>query len=157
MLVKGATEIPGTIRGWCSNGYISMGQCKKDVTPLLAHWSYIFLAPTHRYNVIVLVNMSLHVIHHVFCGIQNCLYNVLCMIENYFMYMNIMFLRLCSTVNWVLNHCLVFGRGLSCITWYYIKTALNLINDYMDPNVRCPKKVVKLTHSLTLIKESMYD
>ena len=29
---------------------ISMGQCKKDVTSLITHWSYIFLAPTHRYN-----------------------------------------------------------------------------------------------------------
>ena len=28
---------------------ISMGYCKKDVTPLLLHWSYIFLALTHRY------------------------------------------------------------------------------------------------------------
>ena len=26
-----------------------MGKCKKDVTPLLTHWSYVFLAPTHRY------------------------------------------------------------------------------------------------------------
>ena len=26
---------------------ISMGYCKKDVTPLLTHWSYIFLAITH--------------------------------------------------------------------------------------------------------------
>ena len=29
--------------------YISMGYCKKDLTPLLMHWSYIFLALTHRY------------------------------------------------------------------------------------------------------------
>ena len=26
-----------------------MGYCKKDVTPLLTHWSYVFLALTHRY------------------------------------------------------------------------------------------------------------
>ena len=26
----------------------SMGWCKKDVTPLLTHWSYIFIALTHR-------------------------------------------------------------------------------------------------------------
>ena len=25
-----------------------MGQCKKDVTPLLMHWSYVFFALTHR-------------------------------------------------------------------------------------------------------------
>ena len=31
---------------------IWMGQCKKDVTPLLAHWSYIFLALTHRYDIV---------------------------------------------------------------------------------------------------------
>ena len=28
---------------------ISMAQCKKDATPLLKHWSYVFLALTHRY------------------------------------------------------------------------------------------------------------
>ena len=28
---------------------ISKGQCNKDVTPLLMHWSYIFLALSHRY------------------------------------------------------------------------------------------------------------
>ena len=28
-----------------------MGYCKKDVTPLLLHWSYVFLALTHRYVV----------------------------------------------------------------------------------------------------------
>ena len=28
---------------------ILKAQCKKDVTPLLMHWSYIFLALTHRY------------------------------------------------------------------------------------------------------------
>ena len=28
---------------------ISMASCKKDVTPLLTHWSYIFLAQTHRF------------------------------------------------------------------------------------------------------------
>ena len=26
----------------------SMGECKKDVTPLLTHWSYVFLPLTHR-------------------------------------------------------------------------------------------------------------
>ena len=30
---------------------ISMGKCKEDVTPLLTHWSYVFLALTHRYSV----------------------------------------------------------------------------------------------------------
>ena len=30
---------------------ISMGKCKKDVTPLLMHWSYIFFALTHWYKV----------------------------------------------------------------------------------------------------------
>ena len=29
----------------------SMGWSKKHVTPLLMHWSYIFLALTHRYNI----------------------------------------------------------------------------------------------------------
>ena len=29
--------------------YNSMGYCKKDVTPSLMHWSYVFLALTHRH------------------------------------------------------------------------------------------------------------
>ena len=29
---------------------ISMGWCKKDVTPLLTYWSYFYLAVTHRYQ-----------------------------------------------------------------------------------------------------------
>ena len=29
---------------------MSMHWCKKDVTPILMHWSYIFLALTHRCN-----------------------------------------------------------------------------------------------------------
>ena len=28
----------------------SMGKCKKDITPLLTHWSCIFLALTHRHG-----------------------------------------------------------------------------------------------------------
>ena len=28
-----------------------MGKCKKDVTPLLMHWCYIFLALTHQFHV----------------------------------------------------------------------------------------------------------
>ena len=42
-------------RSWCfitSGGetrtHMSMGWCKKDVTPLLTHWSYLFLALTQR-------------------------------------------------------------------------------------------------------------
>ena len=27
-----------------------MGYCKKDVSPLQMHWSYVFLALTHRYK-----------------------------------------------------------------------------------------------------------
>ena len=33
-----------------SDKTISMGLCKKDITPLLMHWSYVFLALTHRYD-----------------------------------------------------------------------------------------------------------
>ena len=32
----------------CCN--ISMGLCKKDITPLLTHWSYVFLALIPRYH-----------------------------------------------------------------------------------------------------------
>ena len=38
--------------GWHANELeqkiTSMGKCKKDVTPLLTHWSYVFLAINHR-------------------------------------------------------------------------------------------------------------
>ena len=33
---------------WDTMKIISMGYCKKDVTPLLTHWSYVFLALTHH-------------------------------------------------------------------------------------------------------------
>ena len=39
---------------WLTDGIISMGQCKKDVTSLLAHWSYIFLALTHWYILVII-------------------------------------------------------------------------------------------------------
>ena len=46
--------------------YISMGWCKKDVTPLLTHWSYIFPALTHRYTTpavpfVYLINILNHI------------------------------------------------------------------------------------------------
>ena len=36
--------------------FIKKGLCKKDVTPLLTHSSYVFLALTHRYRVLLVVN-----------------------------------------------------------------------------------------------------
>ena len=39
-----------TMTELCGLCYISMGQCKKDVTALLMHWSYVFLALTHRFD-----------------------------------------------------------------------------------------------------------
>ena len=38
---------------WYIADYIfnSMGKSNKDITPLLAHWSYVFLALTHRNEV----------------------------------------------------------------------------------------------------------
>ena len=47
--------IPGQYYGYWCFGFllscmtISMGKCKKDVTPVRWHWSYVFLALTHRY------------------------------------------------------------------------------------------------------------
>ena len=40
-------------QGWqdcphCTWSLSSTGQCKKDVTPLLMHWSHVFLALTHQ-------------------------------------------------------------------------------------------------------------
>ena len=36
---------------------ISIGWCKKDVTPLLTHWSYVFLALTHRFVHFILASV----------------------------------------------------------------------------------------------------
>ena len=44
---------PGTDIELCTNAQVKsilMGYCKKDVTPLLTHWSYVFLTLTHRYH-----------------------------------------------------------------------------------------------------------
>ena len=34
---------------------MSMGLCKKDVTPLLTHWSYVYLALTHWYVFVIYI------------------------------------------------------------------------------------------------------
>ena len=45
-------------------GMKMMGLCKKDVTPLLTHWSYVFLARTHR-NVVYAASFGpLHISVH---------------------------------------------------------------------------------------------
>ena len=44
-----------------------MGQCKKDVTPLLTHWSYIFLALTHRYDIFSAVILSQYSVEDDLC------------------------------------------------------------------------------------------
>ena len=49
--IDGGTD--GETDGWIDGPRpypISMGQCKKDVTPLLTHWSYVFLALTRLYG-----------------------------------------------------------------------------------------------------------
>ena len=38
----------------------SMGLCKKDITPLLTHWSYVFLAITHRNDILHIAQVSMH-------------------------------------------------------------------------------------------------
>ena len=38
-----------SIFSW-DNAHIYLGKCKEEVTPLLMHWSYIFLALTHWYE-----------------------------------------------------------------------------------------------------------
>ena len=35
-----------------------MGYCKKDVTPLLMRWSYVFLALSHRYHRVQWITMN---------------------------------------------------------------------------------------------------
>ena len=39
---------------------ILMGLFKKDITPLLTHWSYVFLALTHRYYLMMSVICLIH-------------------------------------------------------------------------------------------------
>ena len=45
---------------WDTITVISMGECKKDVTPVLMHWSYVFVALTHRYDITVMGLPSFH-------------------------------------------------------------------------------------------------
>ena len=40
-------EYSGIIEAIKASHCVSLGLCKKDVTPLLTHWSYVFLALTH--------------------------------------------------------------------------------------------------------------
>ena len=35
-----------------------MAQCKRDVTPLLTHWSYVSFASSHRYEVTVVASWA---------------------------------------------------------------------------------------------------
>ena len=44
--------------------YISMSYCKKDVTPLLTHRSYVFLALTHWYVNILYIHTQIYI--HIF-------------------------------------------------------------------------------------------
>ena len=48
-LVVNPHEIIIYVDAYYKGYHISMGYCKKDVTLLLTHWSYVFLALTHRY------------------------------------------------------------------------------------------------------------
>ena len=44
-----------------------MGWCKKDVTPLLLHWSYFFLALTHQYACFVFNSKRISYYTHMLC------------------------------------------------------------------------------------------
>ena len=44
------SEVSGLALVSATWNIISMGWCKEDRTPLLTHWSYVFLALTHRYE-----------------------------------------------------------------------------------------------------------
>ena len=46
------------LTGWSVQCGISVAWCKKDVTPLLMHWSYVLLELTHRHD----TNETYHVI-----------------------------------------------------------------------------------------------
>ena len=50
---------------------ISMGQCKKDITPLLTHWSNVFLALTHRYWIAWKKTGYVSTSHIAYCKISN--------------------------------------------------------------------------------------
>ena len=46
---------------------IPMGQCKKDVIPLLTHWSYVFLTLTHRYFTLFVSRFKIKINRHDLC------------------------------------------------------------------------------------------
>ena len=45
-----------------------MGYFKKDVTQLLAHWSYVFLVLTHRYEPFLMYDKDLFIIYSLYHG-----------------------------------------------------------------------------------------
>ena len=47
---------------------ILTGWCKNDITPLLTHWSYVFLSLTHRFVVGIV-----HILQVTFLDLSNCL------------------------------------------------------------------------------------
>ena len=53
--------------------YISISYCKKDVTPLLTHLSYVFLALTHRYAIITIYPLTRRVVWYIGSKSCNCL------------------------------------------------------------------------------------
>ena len=42
--------------------HLSMGQCKKDVTPLLTHWSYVLCALAHRFEMVSSLELGCDII-----------------------------------------------------------------------------------------------
>ena len=58
------------------DSFKSMGWCKKDVTPLLTYWSFVFLALTHRNNLchcskLLFPNQWWHVIRYLKMSLCN--------------------------------------------------------------------------------------
>ena len=89
--------------------FISITWCKKDITPLLAHWSYVFLALSHR---IVRWQCIVHVHNAVFlCGVTPKITNLWCMSRN-FQFTQMMYLQVVLCFFFVFFFLFFFGGGV---------------------------------------------
>ena len=125
---------------WWHGTIISMGWCKKDVTPLLTHWSYVFLAQTHRSYPMTTLFTDASVLC-VAMMIQVLILNDDCMSQqkkyllNSHLIWSLWDWCLCLFVSYLLGgwSCWRLGEwvsplaGLSCISYHWNRTALAVV------------------------------
>ena len=132
-----------------------MDWCKKDITPLLMHWSYVFLALTHRIDskyviwnhkpiIMSFKVASFHSEHSLTCSLTGLLG---CSI---ILYLN---LNLWKSMDFIWLH--VYDIvGTYCRWWFHLETlTLRMLYQYtyhyLKPNGKGPgHRTVKIPHLL---------